>query len=80
MFTREFLGGKYFLVPLVFLYFFQDKLLTRENERREMRRAMATNNDVWEYRNCPPKDWNEPLPERLQERPQISQSGSCTVS
>ncbi|CAH1800739.1 unnamed protein product, partial [Owenia fusiformis] len=40
-----------------------DKVLKHEKERRKNRLRAAHNNDVWEYRSEPYKEWNSPLSE-----------------
>ncbi|XP_067142843.1 synaptic plasticity regulator PANTS [Centruroides vittatus] len=39
-----------------------------EKRRREKRMNSAKENDVWELRKEPPKDWNKPLPDYLVSR------------
>lgn len=41
-------------------------MIESERKRRRERLLAHYNNDVWEKRKEPPKDWNKPLPEELQ--------------
>ena len=47
-------------------------MIQSEIQRRENRIKTIRENDVWEYRKEPPKDWNKPLPEWLLERDKVS--------
>jgi len=38
-------------------------VVEKENKRYLDRMNASSKNNVWEYRSCPPKDWNKPLPE-----------------
>lgn len=43
----------------------QERVLENERLRRQQRLGAAKDNNVWEYRDSPPDDWNAPLPEHL---------------
>lgn len=44
----------------------QDELIKSERERRIKRLHSHLQNDVWEKREKPPENWNDPLPEWMQ--------------
>lgn len=46
----------------------QKNLIESEQNRRRERLAPHYNNTVWKKREVPPKDWNKPLPEWMEER------------
>lgn len=48
------------------------ELVGSEMARREQRLAAHTANDIWEPRQAPPSNWNDPLPERLEAKRQSS--------
>jgi len=43
-----------------------DELIKSEKERRIQRLRSHLQNDVWEKREKPPENWNDPLPEWMQ--------------
>ena len=61
--------------------FCKERLLEREEKRLEKRQQAIKNNDVWEYRTSPPKDWNAELPKRLQQEAVANgQKQTCIIS
>jgi hypothetical protein len=50
---------------MVFGFNLQRRLIGREEARVGKRLAAHVNNDVWEHRKTPPRDWNSPLPTHL---------------
>lgn len=47
---------------------FQREVIRSEKYRRHQRLKAHYENDIWEVRKEPPKDWNNPLPEWMQKR------------
>lgn len=43
-----------------------NQLIESEKIRRLERLVTMKNNNIWEYRESPPTDWNAPLPQHLQ--------------
>lgn len=47
------------------MFFFQCKIIKSEQSRRHERLKAHYQNDIWERRTEPPKEWNKPLPEYI---------------
>ena len=58
-------------VTVIPFHLLQMPIIEQEKERRQQRLAGANCNDVWSYRNAPPKEWSQPLPSDLQKEQEL---------
>lgn len=70
----------------IWYIYFQILIVQNEQQRRKERINCAKENNVWTYRNAPPKEWNSELPEKLERnvvpplKDDLQKNSSCVLS